>query len=316
MRGNLRLPHPKPLTSSTLQMCPHGTWWRVLLTPVTGLASAEQHRPRREADGMGHQKDELLRHEPAHVAHRQPDLLQVISQPNLSWSDACLTTLPEVHLGGRRMRDDLLLLLHLDECRMVALAILVRLQGVGESRGHVILQPQNTNDLTAACSNSHHFDENSELATWRESWLLASFTRVCLNFIHFDTLSRIQGIWLPSIRVLVTPAVYPRVFEILTILTFGALRKNHIVSTAFETIAKTKNAKDRYKRKKVAHVRSVMYHESSRTQPKFGNGTLRGKNQDPTSTTIPQKKRYLSIVDTLTRREFSVHDGLELIEKQ
>ena len=68
-------------------------------------------------------------------------------------------TLPEVHIRGRRMRDDLLLLLlHLDECRVVALAILVRFQVVGESR-HVILQLQTINDLTPACS--HHF-ENSE----------------------------------------------------------------------------------------------------------------------------------------------------------
>ena len=43
-------------------------------------------------------------------------------------------------------------LLHLDECRMVALAILVRFRGVGES---------STNDLAIARSNSHHFG-NSE----------------------------------------------------------------------------------------------------------------------------------------------------------
>ena len=38
--------------------------------------------------------------------------------------------------------------------------------------------------------------------------------------------------------VLVTPAVYPRVFEILTTLTFGALRKNLNVSPTFEDIQK------------------------------------------------------------------------------
>ena len=49
-----------------------------------------------------HQNDELLRHEPAHVAHRQPeavpeepeeqgiDVLQVVSEPQLSKSNACL----------------------------------------------------------------------------------------------------------------------------------------------------------------------------------------------------------------------------------
>ena len=83
-----------------------------------------------------------------------------------------------------------------------------------------------SNDLTAACSNSHHF-ENSELTRPepKDSWI-----GTCLNFIHFDTQSRNQDIWLPSKRFVVTPAVYPRVFEILTTLTFGALCKNHIVS--------------------------------------------------------------------------------------
>ena len=76
------------------------------------------------------------------------------------------------------------------------------------------------------------------MATLRESWPLPSFTRVCLNFSHFDILSRNQHIWLPFMRVLVTPAVYPRVFEILTTLKFGALRKTHIASTAFEDITK------------------------------------------------------------------------------
>ena len=58
--------------------------------------------PRREADGIGHQNDELLSHVPTHVAHRQPeaepeeqeeqgiDLLQVVSEPQLSRSNACL----------------------------------------------------------------------------------------------------------------------------------------------------------------------------------------------------------------------------------
>ena len=45
----------------------------------------------------------------------------------------------------------------------------------------------------------------------------------------------------PSKRFMVNPVVYPRVFEILTTLTFGALRKNHNVSPTFEDISK-KNA--------------------------------------------------------------------------
>ena len=67
LRGKLRLPHPRPLTSST--PCPLGKWWCVMLTTVTRLAGVDQHRPRREVDGIGHQNDELLRHEPTHVAH-------------------------------------------------------------------------------------------------------------------------------------------------------------------------------------------------------------------------------------------------------
>ena len=109
-----------------------------MLTTVTRIASAEQHRPRREADGIGHKNDELLRQEPAHTAHRQPeavpeepeeqgtDLLQVVSEPNLSWSDACLKPLSEVRLDRRRQRGNLLNLRHCDERRTVAPAVLFK----------------------------------------------------------------------------------------------------------------------------------------------------------------------------------------------
>ena len=58
--------------------------------------------PRRKIDGIGHQNDELLRHVLAHVAHRKPeaepeepeeqgiDVLQVVSEPQFSRSNACL----------------------------------------------------------------------------------------------------------------------------------------------------------------------------------------------------------------------------------
>ena len=74
---------------------------RSVLTDVARLAWVEQRWSRREGDGIWHQNDELLRHEPAHVAHRQPeaepeepeeqrvDLLQVISVPQLRSNDAC-----------------------------------------------------------------------------------------------------------------------------------------------------------------------------------------------------------------------------------
>ena len=58
--------------------CPpwEGNVVRCVLTGDTRLAV--QHRPRREDerredDGIGHQNDELLRRQPAHVAHRQPE---------------------------------------------------------------------------------------------------------------------------------------------------------------------------------------------------------------------------------------------------
>ena len=50
-------------------------------------------------------------------------------------------------------------------------------------------------------------------------------------------------------RVLVTPAVYSRVFEILTRLTSGALRINHIVSLIFDDINKKKTKKSKRKKK-------------------------------------------------------------------
>ena len=62
------------------------------------------------------------------------------------------------------------------------------------------------------------------------------FTRVCLNFNHLDIQTNRGRHHLATIkRVMVTPAVCPRWIEILSTLTFGAPRKNHIVSTAFET---------------------------------------------------------------------------------
>ena len=46
-----------------------------VLTAVTRLASAEQHRPRREADRIGHDNDELSGHKQAHVAERQREAI-------------------------------------------------------------------------------------------------------------------------------------------------------------------------------------------------------------------------------------------------
>ena len=66
-----------------------------VLTAVTRLASAAQHRPRREDDGIQQENDEFPRRKPAHVTERRMeavpdepeeqhvDVLQVISHP--SW---------------------------------------------------------------------------------------------------------------------------------------------------------------------------------------------------------------------------------------
>ena len=94
----------------------------------------------------------------------------------------------------------------------------------------------------------------------------------------------------PSKRFTVSPVVYPRVFKILTALTFGALRKNHNVSPTFEDIQKKTHWTE--KRKPVIHVRSAMYHESSRTQPKFGTGRCVGKKRSDVHDGST-KKRYL-----------------------
>ena len=56
-----------------------------------------------------------------------------------------------------------------------------------------------------------------------------------------------------SKRFMVTPIVYPRVFENLTTLTFGALRTNHNVSPTFEDIQKTHKTET----KKTRHPRAV-----------------------------------------------------------
>ena len=94
-------------------------------------------------------------------------------------------------------------------------------------------------------------------------------------------------------RVLVTPAVYLRVFEILTALTFGALRKNHIVLSIFEDIKKNK------KWILVVHVRSKWIVKNT---TEVWKSMLREKNL--TSMTVPKNKMIAEIVDVLPLTEF------------
>ena len=62
-------------------------------------------------------------------------------------------------------------------------------------------------------------------------------------------------------------AVCPRLFEILTTLTFEHCAKKHIVSTASETIAKTKKRTRQKQKSNVVHVLPAMYHVLSRAHP-------------------------------------------------
>ena len=126
------------------------------------------------------------------------------------------------------------------------------------------------------------------------------FTRVRLNFIHFETQSRSQDIWLLFMMVMATLVVCPRLFVILTTLTFGALRRNHIVSTAFETIAKKK------KTGFVVHVRSAMYREVSRTQPKLGGNVVWNENQISRPWRFHKKRYLLSYINYPCRGFISI----------
>ena len=61
--------------------------------------------------------------------------------------------------------------------------------------------------------------------------------------------------------------VCTRLREILTTVVFAEQHRNHIVSIAFETIAKIKTTQR--PGRLAVHVPSAIYHELSRTQPKL-----------------------------------------------
>ena len=65
----------------------------------------------------------------------------------------------------------------------------------------------------------------------------------------------------------VTPAVCPRLFEVLTTLTLGALRNNHTVSTAFENIVQKKKKKQG---RLVVHVPPAFFHDLSKNTTEIG----------------------------------------------
>ena len=65
------------------------------------------------------------------------------------------------------------------------------------------------------------------------------------------------GLWSVATlkRGTVSPAVCPRLFEFVTTLTFRALRRNHMVSTAFGAIEKKKRQSETRKARRLCAVR-------------------------------------------------------------
>ena len=156
-----------------------------MLTDVARLAWVEQRWSRHEGDGIWHQNDELLRHEPAHVAHRQPeaepeepeeqrvDLLQVISEPQLRSNDACWN----FH--------------HFD------------IQSTGYLERETRLIPPTVYSRLFEFPLLWH----AGLVTLRGSWLLLPFTRAC--FLTTLTFRALHG----NHIVMVTLPVHPRLLS-------------------------------------------------------------------------------------------------------
>ena len=95
-------------------------------------------------------------------------------------------------------------------------------------------------------------------------------------------------------------------------LTFGALRRNHTVSTAFEAIAGTET------KRHLVHVRSAIYHEMSRTQLNLeGNCVsvasmrwlLRDKKKDVASMMVLQNNTTSAVVQKNTLQGIYLHYG-------
>ena len=97
-------------------------------------------------------------------------------------------------------------------------------------------------------------------------------------------------------KVMVTPAVCPRLFVFLTTLTFGALRRTTLVSTAFEATTRKKEGP-------YVHLPSAVCLELSRTQPKFEGNVVWKKNKISRPWRF-QKKTISVIVHKLPRRGF------------
>ena len=93
-------------------------------------------------------------------------------------------------------------------------------------------------------------------------------------------------------RFMVAPAVCPRLFECPATFTFGALRKNHIVSTTFEAIAK--------KTHKTETKKTIM-NRQEHNRSSEGNDAWK---KDLTSMAVPQNKTISVTADKQPRKGF------------
>ena len=124
------------------------------------------------------------------------------------------------------------------------------------------------------------------------------FTRVCFNFIHFNTLSRNQDIWPPSMRVwLLLPFARACYFDIRS----TAQHQQHLGPAQKE------------KWDLVVHVRSTMYRESS---TKVWNGTLHGKqSRSDVHDSSTRKRRYCNRPQITPQRMY-LHYGFNKIQNK
>ena len=156
---------------------------RSVLTDVERLAWVEQRWSRREGDGIWHQNDELLRHEPAHVAHRQPEAKP--EEPEEQRGDPSTSSLS-----------------HSSEATTlfgIAITLIFRALATLRERETRLIPPTVYSRLFEFPLLSH-----PGLVTSRGSWLLLPFTRAC--FLTTLTFRALHG----NHIVMVTLDVYPR----------------------------------------------------------------------------------------------------------
>ena len=91
-------------------------------------------------------------------------------------------------------------------------------------------------------------------------------------------------------RVMATTTVYSRLFEFLTTSTIRALRRNHIVSTVFETIAKNTRKNTENKESSLSRCdHQFLMNQLSRTPPKFEGNVAWKQKQDLMSMAVQKK---------------------------